>query len=279
MRSRWRSGLSLPKAEFIADPKSLPNSYLRQLRYHHAGCWHGQVEVPPRDPLGQGFLFDTRAKTSQRVGVPANKKIPSLNPRDLICSLLLWQNMIWQHHRKALANPSHNIIYIFDRDRCPDESSASYLVRRDDPSTYLLPRSQTLIYNSCTLVKQSQNPDMFYLTTRLHCRRHGLRMPDSSAFLQGLNKVESMPIPVEHLAPPYRPNNQKIGTASKKGVTVIVPPAKITRPEQKKIVKEFDGLLVKCTPTDERITAAKSLGLKVWCCKAVFSRVSTCTLT
>ena len=43
----------------------------------------------------------------------ANKKIPSFDHVDLICLLLLWKNMFWHHHRKALANPNHNTIYIF----------------------------------------------------------------------------------------------------------------------------------------------------------------------
>ena len=63
--------------------------------------------------------------------------------------------------------------------------------------------------------------------------------------------------------------------------------AKIIRPEPKKprcdemdpLIKEFDGLVVKFKPTDKRIIAAKSLGLKVWCCKAAFSSSPTCTLT
>ena len=62
-----------------------------------------------------------------------------------------------------------------------------------------------------------------YLTTRHHCRRHGLGMSDSPAFLQGLNKPDSMSIPVDRLVPPYQSNNHKFGIASKNGVTVIGP--------------------------------------------------------
>ena len=42
--------------------------------------WHGQVAVPLRDPLGQGFYFDTRAFPSPRVGVPGEQKDPLLRP-------------------------------------------------------------------------------------------------------------------------------------------------------------------------------------------------------
>ena len=107
-------------------------------------------------PWDKGFT-STRVPTRLRELVSlANNKIPSFDPVDLISPLLLWRNIYRQHHRKAISNPNHNTIYIFDRNRCPDESSASYLVRRDDPSTSLIPLSQTLIYNSCTLVEQSQ---------------------------------------------------------------------------------------------------------------------------
>ena len=92
-----------------------------------------------------------------------------------------------------------------------------------------LPRSQTLIYNSCTLVEQSQKAVMFYLTTCLHCHRHGSGMSDSPAFLQGLNKPDSMSIPVDRLVPPYQSNNHKFGIASKNGVTVIGPPSFLLR--------------------------------------------------
>ena len=48
--------------------------------------------------------------------------------------------------------------------------------------------------------------------------------------------------------------------------------------EREPLIKEFYDMLVKCRPTDKRISAAKSLGLKVICCKFAFSRDSTCTL-
>ena len=123
----------------------------------------------------------------------ADKNIPSLNSRDLICPCL-WQMMFQQHHCKSPADPNHNTIYIFDRDSCPDKPSSSYLICDGDPSTSLLPCSWTLIYSSCTLVKESQKSDMFYLATGLHCRCHGSGMSDSPAFLQGMQKLESMSI-------------------------------------------------------------------------------------
>ena len=63
--------------------------------------------------------------------------------------------------------------------------------------------------------------------------------------------------------------------------------AKITEPGPKKpryderepLIKKICGLLVKCRPTDKRISADESLGLKVICCKCAFSRDSTCTLS
>ena len=61
------------------------------------------------------------------------------------------------------------------------------------------PLSQTLIYKSCTLVEQSQKSDMFYLASCLHYRRHGSGMLDPPSFLQALNKLESMSIPVDRL--------------------------------------------------------------------------------
>ena len=227
MRSRRRSGLFLSKAELKADPKSLPNCYLRQLRHHHAGMVKSQFLC--ETPWDKGFT-STRVPSRLRELVSlANKKIPSFDPVDLISALLLWRHIYRQHHREAKSNPNHDTIYIFDRNRCLDESSASYLVRRDDPSTSFLPLSQTLIYNSCTLVEQSQKSDMFYLASRLHCRRHGSAMSDSPTLLRGLNQLETMFIPVHRLSPPYRSNNHKFGTASKNGVTVIGPSSSLLR--------------------------------------------------
>ena len=67
-------------------------------------------------------------------------------------------------------------------------------------------------------------------------------------------------------------------TPSRRAKTTEPGPKKPRGDEREPLIKKLYGLLVKCRPTDKRISAAKSLGLKVICCKCAFSRDSTCTL-
>ena len=134
----------------------------------------------------------------------ANKKIPSLDPVDLICPLLLLRNMFRQLHGKALADPNHDTIYIFLTEtdartnlHPPTSSSGTIPPHLSAPP---LPDIDLQQLHSCRTIPKNY---MFYLTTCLHCHRHGSGMSDSPAFLQGLNKLESMFIPVNRLAPQY----------------------------------------------------------------------------
>ena len=102
----------------------------------------------------------------------ANQKIPSGNHQDHICPLSLWRLIFREHFRvppKPPANPNHNMIYVFDRALCPDEvGTSSHILRRNDPSTGLLPASRTLTYNSCTFIQQPQSSGIFMLPPAFH---------------------------------------------------------------------------------------------------------------
>ena len=47
-------------------------------------CWHGQVEVPPRDPWDKGFRSTRMPRRLRELVSLANKKFSSLDLRDLI---------------------------------------------------------------------------------------------------------------------------------------------------------------------------------------------------
>ena len=155
--------------------------------------------------------------------VEANRDLHRKNVGCLIDPLSLWR-IIHRAHIQHLPHqslpPNHNAIYVFDREQCSDERhTPNHFVRRNDPSNTVIPSSSTLVYQNCTFIHQPNWKCIFYLVEGLHYKRHGsthtTHIPNHEAILN------SMFITTASISHPLVSRNQKVGTCTKNGITVL----------------------------------------------------------